>query len=108
MCLVAGCNCAVVGVGGGDLVKLRRFDYGLPGEGIDWMWVGGDAQHRCSVVVAGLRQSDGFSVFDEAEGPEGCHCEESGDGPALSPEGWFACAYFAADKAEEGWGYQGG
>ena len=40
-------------------------------------------------------------MLDEAQGPERGHGEKSGDGPALSAEGGFACADFAADEAEE-------
>ena len=43
-------------------------------------------------------------MLDEANGPERSHGEQSGDGPAPSAEGWFACADFAADEAEEGRG----
>jgi hypothetical protein len=43
-------------------------------------------------------------VFDEADGPERGHGEESGDSPALSSERRPACSHFATDEAEEGWG----
>ena len=104
LCLAVGCDGVVEGVGGGDLVELRGFGYGLPVEGVDRVGVGRYAEDGRAVVVGGLGELDGLLVFDEADGPECDHGEESGDGPALSPEGRSARSYFAADEAEEGRG----
>ena len=101
--LVAGRDGVVEGVGGGDLVGLRGFDYGLPSERVERVRVGGDAQDGGAVVVGGLCEVDGLLMLDKANGPKRGHGEKSGDGPAPAAEGWFACANFAADEAEEGW-----
>ena len=91
----------------GDLVVLWGFGYGLPVEGVDRVGVSRYAKDGRAVVVGGLRELDGLVVFDEAEGPECDHGEESGDGPALSPERRAARSYLAADEAEEGRGDEG-
>ena len=43
-------------------------------------------------------------MLNKANGPERDHAEKGGDSPAPAAEGGPACAYFAADEAEEGRG----
>ncbi len=104
-----------VGLGGGgdggakgvdrsELVELRGFGDGLPMEGIDGVRAGEDARDGGSVVVVVLSELKGLLVFEGAKAPERDDSQESEDGPATSAKGWSACAYFAVDEAEEGWG----
>src|SRR5438045_2602736 len=53
--------------------------------------------------MGSMCELDGCLMLDKANGPERGDADKCGNGPTPATKGWAACAYLAADQAEERW-----